>query len=120
MRPPREPTHPDADALRSRLKALNLTFMFENHQALAQTAADKHWSHLDYLLELASGELAARDDRRVQRCIKYARFPVLKTIDQFDWNWPTKINRMLIQNLFHLDFVKQRANIVFISCQFAA
>ncbi len=41
--------------------------------------------------------------------------PVLKTLDQFDWNWPTKINRMLIQNLFHLDFVKQHANVVFIS-----
>ncbi|MPZ46550.1 MAG: ATP-binding protein [Betaproteobacteria bacterium] len=115
MRPSREHTHPDADALRSRLKALNLPFMLENHQALAQTAADKHWSHLDYLLELVSGENAAREDRRVQRCIKYARFPVLKTIDQFDWNWPTKINRLLIQNLFHLDFVKQRANVVFIS-----
>ena len=34
---------------------------------------------------------------------------MLKTLDQFDWNWPTKINRLLIQNLFHLDFVaKQR------------
>jgi len=115
MRPPREHTHPDADALHSRLKALNLPFMLENHQTLAQTAADKHWSHLDYLLELLNGENAAREDRRVQRCIKHARFPVLKTIDQFDWNWPTKINRLLIQNLFHLDFVKQRANVVFIS-----
>jgi DNA replication protein DnaC len=105
----------DADALRARLKAMNLSFMLENHQALAQTAADKHWSHVDYLLELLSGEFAARQDRRVQRCIKLARFPVLKTLDQFDWNWPTKINRLLIQNLFHLDFVKQRANVVFIS-----
>ena len=95
--------------------ALNLPFMLENHQALAQTAADKHWSHLDYLTELLSGEAAAREDRRVQRCIKLARFPVLKTLDQFDWNWPTKINRLLIQNLFHLDFVNQHANVVFIS-----
>jgi DNA replication protein DnaC len=64
---------------------------------------------------LLNGENAAREDRRVQRCITFARFPVLKTLDQFDWNWPTKINRLLIQNLFHLDFVKQRANVVFIS-----
>jgi DNA replication protein DnaC len=115
MRTPRDQAHPDVDALRSYLRALNLPFMLENHQAFAQTAADKHWSHLDYLTELLSGEAAARDDRRVQRCIKLARFPVLKTIDQFDWNWPTKINRLLIQNLFRLDFVNQRANVVFIS-----
>ena len=115
MPPPREPSHPDADALRALLKALKLPFMLDNYLAFAQTAADKHWSHLDYLLELLNGENAAREDRRVQRCISLARFPVLKTLDQFDWNWPTKINRLLIQNLFHLDFVKQRANVVFIS-----
>src|SRR6476661_4005873 len=111
----RDQAHPDTDALRSHLGALNLPFMLENHQTLAQTAADKQWSHLDYLTELLSGEAAARDDRRVQRCIKLARFPVLKTLDQFDWNWPTKINRLLIQNLFHLDFVDKHANVVFIS-----
>jgi hypothetical protein len=51
----------------------------------------------------------------VQRCIRQAHFPVLKTIDKFDWNWPTKINRPQIQNLFHLDFVAKHANVVFIS-----
>ena len=105
----------EADALRSQLSALSLPFMLENHQAFARTAADKHWSHLDYLAELLAGEAAARDDRRVQRCIKLSRFPVLKTLDQFDWNWPTRINRLLVQNLFHLDFVAKHANVVFIS-----
>ena len=111
----RDQTTTEVDALCSHLSALNLPFMRENHQAFAQTAADRQWSHLNYLTELISGETAAREDRRVQRLIKQARFPVLKTLDQFDWNWPTKINRLLIQNLFHLDFVKQRGNVVFIS-----
>lgn len=106
---------PDALSTQDKLTALNLPFMRENHQPLAQTAADKHWSHIDYFTELLNGEAAAREDRRVLRCIAQARFPVLKTIDQFDWNWPTKINRPQIQNLFHLDFITQRANIVFIS-----
>jgi DNA replication protein DnaC len=111
----RDPAHVEADALRAKCSALNLPFMLENHQAFAQSAADKHWSHLDYLTALLAGEASARDDRRVQRCIRQARFPVLKTLDQFDWNWPTKINRLLIQNLFHLDFVAKNANVVFIS-----
>jgi DNA replication protein DnaC len=115
MRTRRDKAHPDTDALRANLRALNLPFMLENHQTFAQTAADKQWSHLHYLTELIDGEAAARDDRRVQRCIALARFPVPKTLDQFDWHWPTKINRLLIQNLFHLDFVKARANVVFIS-----
>ena len=115
MQARRDQAHADADALRSHLGALNLPFMLENYQALAQTAVDKHWSHLDYLTELLEGEASARDDRRVQRCIKLARFPVLKTLDEFDWNWPTRINRLLVQNLFHLDFVAKHANVVFIS-----
>ncbi len=115
MRTRRDKAHPDADTLRANLRALNLPFMLENHQTVAQTAAGKQWSHLNYLTELIGGEAAALDDRRVQRCIALARFPVLKTLDQFDWNWPAKINRLLIQNLFHLDFVKARANVVFIS-----
>jgi DNA replication protein DnaC len=101
--------------LRAQLTALNLLFMREHCRTLAQTAADKHWSHLDYLTELAASEAAAREDRRVQRRIKDARFPLLKTLDQFDWNWPTKINRMQVQNLLRLDFVAQHGNVVFIS-----
>ena len=115
MRTRRTTTNHDADALRSNMTALRLPFMLEHHQAFAQTAADKQWSHLQYLTELVSGEAGARDDRRVQRCIQLARFPVLKTLDTFDWNWPTKINRLLIQNLFHLDFVANHGNVVFIS-----
>lgn len=104
-----------AEALRAQLTELNLPFMREHCHTVAQTAADKHWSHLDYLTELAASEAAARQDRRVQRRIKDARFPVLKTLDQFDWNWPLRINRMQVQNLFHLDFVAQHGNVVFIS-----
>ena len=57
----REKTHPDTDALLQHLRALKLPFMLEQHQALAQTAADKPWSHLEYLGELLAGEAAARE-----------------------------------------------------------
>lgn len=113
MPTPRDET--PSDPLRMQLATLNLSFMHEHYHSLANIAADKHWSHLDYLGELAGGEVAAREDRSVKRRIKDARFPVLKTLDQFDWNWPTKINRAQIQNLFHLDFVPEHGNVIFIS-----
>ena len=47
MRTRPDQAHADADALRSHLGALKLPFILKNHQAFAQTAADKHWSHLD-------------------------------------------------------------------------
>ena len=47
--------HPDALSAQAKLTALNLPFMRENYQPLANTAADKHWSHLDYFAELLNG-----------------------------------------------------------------
>lgn len=109
------PCQVDMAALRAHLTALKLPYMLANHQALAQSAADKAWSHVHYLTELVSAEVSARHDRRVARLVAQARFPVLKTMDRFDWDWPTRINRLLVQNLFHLEFVHQHANVVLIA-----
>lgn len=105
----------DIAALQALLSALRLPFSLANYGAYAQSAADKQWSHVQFLQELMAGEAAARADRRVQRLVAQARFPVLKTTAGFDWDWPTKINRMLVQNLFHLEFVRKRSNVVFIA-----
>ena len=105
----------DMQALQAHLTGLRLPFTLANYSAFAHTAANKQWSHVQFLQELMRSEAAARADRRVERLVAQARFPVMKTLERFDWEWPTKINRMMIQNLFHLDFVKQRSNVVFIS-----
>ena len=75
------------------LRDLKLTFMADNYVDLAKQAAHKQWSHLDYLGRLVEGEARLRQDRATQRRIRLARFPVIKTLDQFRWDWPTQINR---------------------------
>ena len=52
--------------------------------------------------------------RSLWRRIREARFPVLKTLDDFQWSWPKKINRPQIQNLFRMAFVATQTNIVLI------
>ena len=94
------------------LKFLKLSFMRDQHQNLAAQASKKHWSHLDYLEKLAEGEAALRQDRSIQRRIRLARFPVVKTLDQFNWSWPKKINRLQVQNLFRLQFVADKSNVI--------
>ena len=96
------------------LRYLKLSFMQENYQDLAAQAAKKHWSHVDYLERIADGEAAMRRDRSIERCIRLARFPVIKTLDQFNWSWPKKINRLQVQNLFRLNFIKNKSNIIFL------
>jgi DNA replication protein DnaC len=102
-------TKPDVEA---HLKFLNLSFMQENFETLANHAAQIAWSHIDYLAALADGEASLRYDRSIERRIRNARFPVIKTLEQFRWNWPTLINRAAVQNLFRLKFLDEKANVI--------
>ena len=101
-------------ALDRHLRFLKLPFMREQHQPLARQAAKNGWSHEDYLEKLADGEAALRKDRSIKRRIIQARFPVIKTLDQFNWTWPKKINRLQVQQLFRLQFIRQPANVIFL------
>jgi DNA replication protein DnaC len=97
------------------LMRLQLSNVRHHYHALAQTAAEQGWSHSEYLKRLVEGEVAYRDDKSLERRIRLARFPLIKTLDQFQWSWPQKINRPQIQNLFHLHFVAQKANAIVLS-----
>jgi DNA replication protein DnaC len=96
------------------LTDLRLAWCGENHEDLVAEAARKQWTHHQFLQRLMEGEWNRLHGNRVARHIKQARFPVLKALDQFDWNWPRKINRPQIQDLFRLGFLKDKGNVVFI------
>jgi DNA replication protein DnaC len=102
------------NAIDTHLHSLKLPFMAEHYQDLARQASQKNWSHVDFLARLLEGEANLHQDRAVQRRIRNARFPVVKTIEDFRWTWPKKINRMQIQHLFHLEFIDQKANVIFL------
>lgn len=93
---------------------LKLGYVRENHAAMASDAARKHWSHGDYLQKLLDGEVAMREQRALERRIVKARFPVKKTLDQYQWDWPKKINEQQVRHLFRLGFVESKTNIVFV------
>ena len=101
------------DQLVTHLLYLKLSYFLEHHQALAQEAVEKNWTQLDFLSRLTEGEALRRKDRATQRRIQAARFPVIKTLEQFNWTWPKKINRPQVQNLFRLSFLKDKANVIF-------
>jgi DNA replication protein DnaC len=104
-------TQPTA-MLEQHLKYLKLPFIREHYPQLARHASRKHWTHVDYLEKLADGEAALRRDRSIARRIRLARFPVIKTLDEFNWSWPQKINRLQVQNLFRLKFIENKSNVI--------
>ena len=96
------------------LSYLKLPFIRENYEDMGKTAARNQWDHIQYLSELVEQESNLRRDRSIQRRIKQARFPVIKTMDQFDWSWPKKINQAQVKNLFRLKCIEEKSNIVLI------
>ena len=96
--------------MEEQLSFLKLPFMLEQYRNLATEAANKNWGHQQYLQNLVQGEADRRWDNSIQRRIRMARFPVPKSLDQFQWTWPKKINRQQLQQLFLLDFIEQKAN----------
>ncbi len=99
-------------AIERHLAYLKLSFIAEQYADLAKHAAHKAWSHVDYLATLLEGEVDVRRDRATQSRIRLARFPVIKTLEQFRWDWPTRINRLQVQNHFRLAFIQDKANLI--------
>jgi DNA replication protein DnaC len=101
------------ELLLTHLLYLKLSYFREYHQPLAKEALEKNWTQLDFLSRLVEGETLRRKDRATQRRIQAARFPIIKTLEQFNWTWPKKINRAQVHNLFRLSFLKDKANVIF-------
>jgi DNA replication protein DnaC len=100
--------------LNEQLATLKLVAVAEQYASLAAEAAQKQWTHVDYLARLIDSEAQRRHQLAIQRRLAAARLPCLKTLDQFDWNWPKKINRTQVQNLFRLAFLNDQANVIFL------
>lgn len=103
-----------SDEVKRSTEYLKLGYIGEHHAAMAADAARKHWSHGDYLQKLLDGEVATREQRALERRIAMARFPVKKTIDQYQWDWPKKINEQQVRHLFRMGFVQSKTNVIFV------
>ena len=100
------------ERVQEQLTYLKLPFMREHFEPLAKEAAQAHWGHVDYLAGLVEGEALDRQQRAIGRRIRQARFPVIKTLESFQWTWPRKINRLQVQNLFRLKLIEDKANVI--------
>jgi len=94
------------------LKYLKLPGIAEYYELTALKANKDNWSHVSYLAQLIELESNLRKEKAVERKVKAARFPVLKNLEQFRWNWPKQINQLQVKDLFRLQFIKQHANVI--------
>jgi len=96
------------------LKSIRLSGMAQRLNVRIQEASANELSHLDFLQNLVADELSIRKDRLLQRRLKKAQLPELKTLDQFDFAFNPSINRAQIKQLAACAFVSRADNILLI------
>jgi len=93
------------NSLKDRVKKLNLNGIIA------------HWSDYEtqpWLESLIEIEEKERDRRSLERRIREGKIGHFKPISEFDWTWPTEIQRTQIEDLFTLSFLEEKANVVLV------
>ena len=94
------------------LKALKLPTFLREYDKLARQCAAEGVDHVRYLLRLAELELIERERRTVERRIKEAKFPAVKSLDSFDYLALPSLNKALVVELARSEYVARRENII--------
>lgn len=101
-------------ALRENLKALMLSTMARGLESRLRQAKESGTGYDEFLLDLTTDELQARAENRLSRRIREAKFPLLKTLEEFDFNAVDGLDIRLIRELSGCDYIKERRNIIFL------
>ena len=94
------------------LKALKLPTFLREYDKLARQCAAEGVDHTRYLLRLAELELIERERRMVERRIKQAKFPAVKSLDSFDFLGLPSLNKALVLELARSEYIVRRENII--------
>jgi len=96
------------------LKQLKLPSILREYEKLAAVCQQEQADYQTYLLRLAELETADRERRAAERRVKAARFPVIKTLDTFDFGAQPSINQELVRQLLRGEYIDNRENVLFI------
>jgi DNA replication protein DnaC len=83
-------------------------------ESMAKRAEAEGWDHQTYLAAVLAEEVAARETHGGQHRIKAARFPQVKTLDDFDFTFQRSVKQSRISHLAQLDFLHEAHNVVFL------
>jgi len=91
---------------------LNLTTIAEQYSVKAQQAADENSSFCDFLENLLKLEQTERQLRGRSMLTRMAGFPMIKTIDDFDFKFATGVPKEKVKELISLAFIERSENII--------
>jgi DNA replication protein DnaC len=102
-----------ADGLLARhLKSLRLPTFLAQYERLSRQYATEGLDPSGYLLRLAELELMERERRLIERRIKQARFPAVKSLDSFDFAAVPSLDKNLVLELARCEYVARQENVI--------
>jgi DNA replication protein DnaC len=96
------------------LKSLKLPTILREYAKLATVCQHERADYQTYLLRLTEREMADREKRAAERRLKAAKFPVLKTLDTFDFAAQNSINRELVRQLARGEYIDRHENVLMV------
>ena len=105
------------EQLQRDLEAVKLTTIAKIYPDVLDEAASQGWSMLRTLALLVAHEATSQAERALQRRIKRARLPKLKTLEEYDFSFPKRIPKQKVLRVFDCDFVEKHGNFVFVGNQ---
>ena len=103
-----------SSTLESRLRRLRLGFVAQAVEAHNTESNRQKHSFLDFLEALVDGELSTRENKGLMKRVKAARFPVAKTLEEFDFDFQPKLDVKLVKSLASCAFVEKHENIALV------
>ena len=98
--------------LRENLKALNLSTMARDLEAKIRQAKESGPGYDEFLLELTTAELQVRAENRLNRRMREAKFPLLKTLEGFDFAAVPDLDIRLLRELAGCEYIKEHRNVM--------
>ena len=98
--------------LEHHLKQLRLPTFLREYDKVARQSAVEQATYAAYLLRMAELELLERERRAIERRIRQARFPVVKTMDSFDFLAIPSLNKTMVLELARCEFLTRRENVL--------
>jgi len=102
------------DHLENQLRALKLKGIITCFQELSERAVKSSLSYEEYLSLLLEEEIKRKNEGTVKTKINKARFPFLKTLEEFDFNFQPALNQKEIAKLGSLEFIDKKENLLFL------
>ena len=94
------------------LKTLKLPTFLREYEKLARQGAAEGLDHVRFLARLVELELIDRERRMIERRIKAARFPAVKSLDSFDFRAIPSLNKMQVLELARCEWIERRENVI--------